>query len=161
MPRIVELVGLEILDSRGRPTVKASCKFESGACGFSWTNPSRNATSGDTSQAPRRSAALGSASGRIVRMECTSCVNRPVVVFCRSDSVTQQRSGPAPFSYQSAASDVLPNPPGATIITWPRSTPRVIVRCSAGLRMYDGSSGLGANDVSSTVTIATPPESLY
>lgn len=33
MPRIAELTGLEILDSRGRPTVKARCRLESGACG--------------------------------------------------------------------------------------------------------------------------------
>ena len=33
MPRIAELTGLEILDSRGRPTVMARCRMASGACG--------------------------------------------------------------------------------------------------------------------------------
>lgn len=33
MPRITEITGLEILDSRGRPTVKARCQLGCGACG--------------------------------------------------------------------------------------------------------------------------------
>ncbi|HZF59688.1 MAG TPA: phosphopyruvate hydratase, partial [Rubrobacter sp.] len=33
MPKISRLRGLEILDSRGRPTVKAVCELEGGAVG--------------------------------------------------------------------------------------------------------------------------------
>src|SRR5215207_6489444 len=33
MPRIERLTGLEILDSRGRPTVEATCVLEGGATG--------------------------------------------------------------------------------------------------------------------------------
>jgi enolase 1/2/3 len=33
MPTIERLNGLEILDSRGRPTVRATCLLESGASG--------------------------------------------------------------------------------------------------------------------------------
>ena len=34
MPKIVRVTGIEILDSRGRPTVRAFCKLESGALGI-------------------------------------------------------------------------------------------------------------------------------
>jgi enolase len=34
MPKIVYLSGMEILDSRGRPTVKATCEIEGGAVGY-------------------------------------------------------------------------------------------------------------------------------
>ena len=34
MPKIVRLSGIEILDSRGRPTVKATCEIEGGAVGY-------------------------------------------------------------------------------------------------------------------------------
>ncbi|MDP8950624.1 MAG: phosphopyruvate hydratase, partial [Actinomycetota bacterium] len=33
MPKIARLTGLEILDSRGRPTVKVTCELEGGALG--------------------------------------------------------------------------------------------------------------------------------
>src|SRR5437763_16438626 len=88
MPTIAELRALEILDSRGRPTVGAACRLGSGAHG--WVSVPSGASTGRAEAVELRDADTSRYGGLGCRRAVAN-INGELNNALRSQSITTQR----------------------------------------------------------------------